>query len=211
MRRLVYEVYIGQRFLAGPLSQNVKSVEVLNILRHDRTEVSVICRVEFKDLSSRSRNLFDDNKAEIHLLEKEKKGVYTFFVKRKLPNPPKGINPRSVYLSVPWRVENGTGTATLLGNAEQIRGMLKGLQKGGISYKVISLTDAKFSSSSLVSLLTSKQRKALTTAFNLGYYDLPRRIGSDELSRKLGISNPTFVAHRRKAERQLLAEILKAG
>ena len=60
-----------------------------------------------------------------------------------------------------------------------------------------------------MSLLTEKQREVLTAAFQSGYFDIPRKMSSDELAVKLGIRNATFVAHRRKAERRLLAEILK--
>jgi predicted DNA binding protein len=99
----------------------------------------------------------------------------------------------------------------LLGSGNQIMGMLRSLQKEGIQYKVISLTEANFTSGTLLGLLTEKQREILTVAFKLGYYDIPRKAGSDELARKLGIRNPTFVAHRRKAERRLIEEILKVS
>lgn len=209
MRQLIYEVNIGQRFLAGPLSQTVKSVEVLNILRFDDKEISVICRVEFKDPNSIENTIFDDKEAETQILQKDAEVLYTFFVRRKLPEPPKGVNPRLVYLSTPWRVENGVGRATILGSEKQIKEMLTALRKAGTVYKIISLTDVIISPSSLLNLLTEKQREVLSTAFQQGYYDIPRRMSSDELALKLGIRNATFVAHRRKAERRLLTEILK--
>jgi predicted DNA binding protein len=208
VRRLVYEVNIGQRFLAGPLSRAVKSIEVLNILRYEKNEISVICRVEFKNPGSEENRLFEDMEAETQELEKDRKGAYTFFVRRKLPNPPSGFNTKLVYLSVPWRIENGIGRITCLGSAKQIKGMLRALQKVGIAYKIISLTDARFSQSSLLNVLTDKQREVLAKAFQQGYYDIPRRMRSDELAMKLGMRNATFVAHRRKAEKRLLTEIL---
>jgi DNA-binding CsgD family transcriptional regulator len=208
VKRLVYELNIGQRFLAGPLSKSVKSVEVLNVLRFDRNDISVICRVEFRNPRSQANRLFGDSDAEVQELEKDRKGVYTFFVRRKLPNPPRGVNPRLVYLSTPWRVENGVGRATCLGSAKQIRTMMRELSKAGIPYKIISLTDARFSGSSLLSVLTDRQREVLAEAFQSGYYDIPRKMRSDELAMKLGMRNATFVAHRRKAERRLLSEIM---
>jgi predicted DNA binding protein len=207
VRRLVYEAYIGRRFLGGPLSENVRVVEVLSVLRHRRREISVICRVEFKDPSTSSA-LFDDDKAEVQVLEREDHAVCTVFVRRALPDPPKGLDPTSVYLSPPWRVEEGMGRVTLLGSAKEIRRILRELEKTGMPYRIISLNDAKFSTSSLLGLLTGKQRAALSAAFELGYYDIPRKTSSDELAMRLGMSNPAFVAHRRKAEKRLLAEIL---
>ena len=56
--------------------------------------------------------------------------------------------------------------------------------------------------------LTDKQRRVIVSVFNLGYYDIPRRIGSRELARRLNIRSPTLVMHRRKAERQILSAII---
>jgi hypothetical protein len=164
--------------------------------------------VEFKNPHGTKNQLFEDREAEVQELERDKNGVRTLFVRRKLPDPPEGVNPRLVYLDTPWRVENGIGRATCLGSSKQIGGMLNALQKAGIEYKVLSLTDAKFSRSSLIGVLTDRQREVIGKAFQLGYYDIPRKTGSDELAKRLGMRNATFVAHRRKAERRLLAEIL---
>ena len=210
MRKLVYEMTIGQRFLAGPLSHSVKSIEVLSILRFDRSEISVICKVVFENPRLATNRIFDDEVAETQELEKDRNGVCTFFVKRKLPDPPKGINPRLVYLSTPWKIEGGIGRTACLGSARQIKAMMRALEKAGIIYKVISLTNARFSRDSLIGILTDRQREILNAAVKDGYYDIPRKIRSDALATKLGMSNATFVAHRRKAEKRLLLEIFNS-
>jgi predicted DNA binding protein len=48
----------------------------------------------------------------------------------------------------------------------------------------------------------------LLTAFALGYYDVPRRISSDDLSRHLDVDKSTIVEHLRKAERKIIASIV---
>lgn len=89
-----------------------------------------------------------------------------------------------------------------------MRRFLGAFGKAGLRYKLVSLTDAKFLPNSPLGCLTEKQRRVITTAFNLGYYDLPMKIGSEELAQKLNIREQTLVIHRRKAERRLLAELL---
>jgi hypothetical protein len=74
---------------------------------------------------------------------------------------------------------------------------------------MLSVTDARFSSSSLLSKLTKMQQKVILSAFELGYYDLLRKVDSRELAKRLNIAEPTLVVHRRKAERTLLSEILQ--
>jgi len=208
VRRLVVEVKLGQRFLAGPLSGTVKSVEVLNILRHEKKEISLICRARFRNPRSSGNRLFDDDVAEVHELERDSKGVPVLFVRRRLPRLPKSLDPMAVYVSVPWRIENGIGRATYLGSAKQIRRALRAIERAGIPYKIISLTDARFSPSSLLGLLTDRQREVVSEAFRHGYYDIPRKTRSDELAASLGMSNASFVNHRRKAERRIVAEAL---
>jgi predicted DNA binding protein len=49
----------------------------------------------------------------------------------------------------------------------------------------------------------------IMSAFNLGYYDVPRRVSSEELAKRLNMREPTLVLHRRKAERRLLASLIR--
>lgn len=70
------------------------------------------------------------------------------------------------------------------------------------------MADAKLLPDSPLYRLTGKQRKVIITAFKMGYYDVPRRVGSEDLAEQLGIREPTLVMHRRKAERKLLSAIL---
>jgi predicted DNA binding protein len=57
--------------------------------------------------------------------------------------------------------------------------------------------------------LTEKQRRVLTTAYRLGYYNLPREIDSERLAKRLNLKRSTLVVHRRKAELRILANLLK--
>jgi predicted DNA binding protein len=75
-------------------------------------------------------------------------------------------------------------------------------------YKILGLSSVDTKAESLLSKLTIKQRQALLTAFALGYYDVPRRISSEELSRHLDADKSTIVEHLRKAERKLIDRII---
>ena len=68
--------------------------------------------------------------------------------------------------------------------------------------------DAKFLPDSPLSQLTGKQRDVIVAAFRKGYYDVPRRVSSEALTRQLEIREPTLVMHRRKAERRLLSALI---
>ncbi len=100
-------------------------------------------------------------------------------------------------------------TFSFLGSAKQVGEFIKKITALGIRHKVVLLTEADFSPDSSLSKLTEKQRDVIISAYRLGYYDIPRRINSEKLAKKLNIGNSTLGEHLRKAERCLLAENIK--
>jgi len=73
----------------------------------------------------------------------------------------------------------------------------------------LTFKQAAYQRQDILSVLTDKQRKILITAHKHGYYDYPRKINSEKLSKKVSISKPTLVQHLRKAEGRILTEILE--
>ena len=106
---------------------------------------------------------------------------------------------------LPFEVRDGRVRVTLVGDNEQVKEFL---ENRVVNYKVLSLTDAKFSPNSPISRLTEKQQEAISIAFRLGYFDTPRKISADELAAKLGLASSTLAVHLRRAERRLLADLL---
>ena len=72
----------------------------------------------------------------------------------------------------------------------------------------ISFKKATFNEQSILSVLTEKQKEILIAAKKNGYYNYPRKINSQELSNKIGLSKPTVVQHLRKAEVRIVSNIL---
>ena len=59
-----------------------------------------------------------------------------------------------------------------------------------------------------LSSLTQKQAKALVAAFEAGYYDFPRRVTMEEVSRIQGAARSTFQEHLHKAEQHVTRAML---
>ncbi|MGA3059399.1 MAG: helix-turn-helix domain-containing protein [Candidatus Bathyarchaeia archaeon] len=193
--------------------QNVKTLEQLQVLRQDREEIAIICRVELEESVSNIEDyikLINDNAFEVKIIEREKTGAYIVFVKVRLPSSPR-VNPigaEEAYF-VSREIREGKVKVTFLGTTSQIKKVLEELQRLGRRYKIVSLTDAKFSLDSPLNVLTEKQRKVLLTAYKMGYYNLPRKISSEQLAKKLNIHKTALVTHRRKAELRILTQMLK--
>ncbi|HXX72103.1 MAG TPA: helix-turn-helix domain-containing protein [Candidatus Acidoferrales bacterium] len=214
MRRLVIEAPAAEftGFLWEPLVDGANSLEVLAVLRKDRADIALVCRVQLRNPKSGYRNLFVGSGLTAQLLDSREDESCVLFVKGRVRVSKKWGRIWTVggYMTG-FAIREGTLKMTFLGTAEQVKAFLKSLSNSKVHYKTLLLTDAKFSPESLLRQLTDKQRRVLTAGFSLGYYDTPRRISSDELAHKLGISNPTLVTHSRKAEKKLIEEVLKSG
>lgn len=68
--------------------------------------------------------------------------------------------------------------------------------------------EASFSGDDPFSRLTPKQKAILIAAKQHGYYEYPRRINSQQLAERLGISKTTAIEHLRKAEARLITTLL---
>jgi hypothetical protein len=182
MRRLIVEISDQDLDKLTPENlQDVKSVEILHFLRFDRQEVALIARVGFNKPDVRIEDVLRDVLIEAQLLERES-GICTYFINIKAePAQAMRVGPDLTagggYYSLPYEARDGKVKITFLGSTKQVRDVIKLLADAGVRNRVVSLTDAQFPPYSLLSRLTERQRSALITAYALGYYDIPKKIG----------------------------------
>ena len=216
MRRLIVEISDKDFSKLDPEDplQKVRSVEVLHFLKFDHQEVAMIVRVEFNEPNVSIEDILRHHLPEVQLLEQEKENereIYTYFIKAKPAQAIRGgpdLEALGGYFSLPFEVKDGKVKITFLGSAKQVKAFLKTIEAAGVRCRVVSLTDAKFPPHSLISHLTEKQQRALITAYILGYYDVPKKIGLVQLAERLGLARSTLDAHLRKAEHRLLYHII---
>jgi predicted DNA binding protein len=96
---------------------------------------------------------------------------------------------------------------SVTGNEENLKKIHDLFKKIGTVNK-ISFVKSLYNEQTILSCLTDKQREILIAAKKNGYYSYPRKINSQELSEKIGLSKPTVVQHLRKAEVRLVSNIL---
>ena len=113
-----------------------------------------------------------------------------------------------VYLCPPIEFKDRKLKLTFVGNLNEVKKLLSRAEKVGQKFRIVSLTDARFSPDSILHVLTEKQRKILSLAYTNGYYDVPRKIDSEELAQMLKIVKSTLVEHLRKAEKRLITDIM---
>jgi len=115
------------------------------------------------------------------------------------------------YISTPLEIKNGKARITFVGNSAAVRALLAMMKRVGVRTRVALNVEGNFAASSPLNHLTRRQREVIISAFKLGYYDVPKRINTKELAKRLNIRGSTVAMHRIKAERRLLAELLDEG
>jgi len=216
MRRVTVEVPLAD--IIGPDSRSelwqIESLEIVQLLRQEKGKLDGIFRIALKNPNMKIEKAFP-NIAEIQLLNEDRKSqVRTYYIKYRWHHSSRRLFSLSGksggYVSTPFEVKDEKVRMNFLGSSKEVTSFLKRIERLWPHYKIVSLVDAKFSPSSPISRLTEKQRRALLTAFDLGYYDLPRRVSSEEIAKKLDLVSSTFISHRRKAERRILTEIINS-
>ena len=96
---------------------------------------------------------------------------------------------------------------SVIGNEENLKKFLEVIKTLG-EITSISFKKATYNEQTILSCLTEKQKEILIAAKKNGYYSYPRKINSQELSEKIGLSKPTVVQHLRKAEIRIVSNIL---
>ena len=217
MRRITMEFDYQKAWMLifGTNSEKVKVLEALRCFKCDTQGHAIICRLRLKDRNMKIQDLLTGKGllTNIELLYKEKDGSLVVFIEGRscVPKPPKDIKqPKMLMARPPDFLDVDRMKVEMIGKESEIKKLLHYTNKwGDNSFKILGLTsiDAK-GGESLLSKLTHRQRQILLAAYALGYYDVPRRISSDDLSRNLRIDKSTIVEHLRKAERRLIGGII---
>ncbi len=217
MRRLILEFAKTEvEKLHGEIPMHdIKTFEIIQLLRHDEEEFAAICRIEPTNPDKHFPNMTSEEGLEnfsgAQILEREKNGAYIIFIKHK-PTP---VGAAGLFFQniggyvVSMEIYEDRIKLIYLATAKQIKDILSVIRENGVKSKILSLTDAKFALNSPLNGLTDKQRKVLITAFDLGYYSLPRKVSTEQLAKRLGLHKSALQVHRRKAEMRLIAEVLK--
>jgi predicted DNA binding protein len=82
-----------------------------------------------------------------------------------------------------------------------LTGLIKDLESMGCEVKTKRITQLKDSRE-----LTKHQRRALRLAYELGYYDIPKRVNLEKLAERMEISKAALDTILRRAQRKLIEE-----
>lgn len=142
---------------------------------------------------------------------REDKNKYTCLVKieykSNLMKILKLFHVENIIYDLPFIISKEKIVFAFIGENENLKKLFKIIKPLGF-IKNIHFQKIEFSEYDTLSCLTERQREIIITAKKNGYYEMPRKITTEELSRKLGISKATLIEHLRKAENRIISYIL---
>lgn len=98
-------------------------------------------------------------------------------------------------------------TMSLVGSHDAIREMLTEYEDSGMTLELERVGDFSGSPDPLESL-TERQREILDTAYEMGYYQVPRGVSTKDVAEIVDLDPSTVAEHLQRAERNLLDSVL---
>ncbi|MFB6183565.1 MAG: helix-turn-helix domain-containing protein [Haloarculaceae archaeon] len=96
---------------------------------------------------------------------------------------------------------------SLVGAQDDIAKNVAAYEDAGVGVALHRLGDYEGPSDPL-DALTECQRDVVETAYDLGYYDVPRTVSTDDVATELDLDRSTVTEHLQRAERNLLGAVL---
>lgn len=98
---------------------------------------------------------------------------------------------------------------SLVGPHEAIREMLRDFRQAGVDPDLHKLSDYDGGQRTL-DALTDRQLEILQTAYDMGFYEVPREASTEDVAEEVGLDSATVSEHLQRAERNLLSQQLMA-
>lgn len=215
MRRATLEVNYKEAWMKifGKYSNKIDLLEALKCFKCDTQGLALICRIRLKDNKMPIKELQGKGLlTKVEVLYKEKDGSLVVFLEGKscVPLPSKNVKPFHIMMSKPPEfLDVDKMKVEVIGKEKEMQKFLNYTATlNSRPFKLTGLSALETRQESHLANLTSRQRQSLITAYSLGYYDVPRKVSSEEVSRHLNMDKSTFVEHLRKAERKIVAQVI---
>lgn len=72
----------------------------------------------------------------------------------------------------------------------------------------ISKSSGRTKEKAILDVLTDRQQEVMQTAFDMGYYEVPREVSTEEITGTLELDPSTVAEHLQRAERNVLSQLL---
>jgi hypothetical protein len=103
---------------------------------------------------------------------------------------------------------DGTVTLSLFGPTEELQTAIDAVPES-ISVDIEEVSGLSATAAAVETRLSDRQREALTTALDIGYYDIPRKASHEDVAAAIDCAPSTAAEHLRKAESKVLRAVFE--
>ena len=198
----------------GPLLDNVRSIEMLEMLHLDVAagRKMGVFRISLRESSCPDSILHPFGDLKITILES--KGLEHLVLIDAQGDASSMVDtssfPEGLIFTRPTFIGESGMVLSLIAPDEKLRKVLDYMSYLGPPQRV-SMAPAQYQSSDILALLTPMQRKAMDAAVEGGYYEIPRRLDGKGLAEALGVSKATALHHLRQGESRLIRNIFNGS
>lgn len=214
MRKLTleFEPYETTRESLKPMFKQIHSFEILEMLKIDYEEGICVDLIEvhLKEGVSIHDIEFIGN-MEILSILKSVGDKHICLIKYREPEESRDMfrdTDLDLIMTTPSIVSEERITTSFIGENENLARFVEMVKTHVGSIVNMSFKRAVYQKHDILSILTEKQRNIIIAAQKHGYYDYPKKISSDELSKKVDLSKATTLQHLRKAEGRIMENIV---
>jgi predicted DNA binding protein len=213
MRKMVLEVepYDTTVEAFRPILDCLSSYQVLETLKIDKEKGTCVDLIECQLRDGLS---IDETKwfghMELLSVVKSRGDVHTCLVKYYEPEGSQTVSGDfdvNLIYTTPSLISEQRFVMSVIGDRENLSRFVEIIKENVGQVINMSLKRAAYEKHDILNVLTDRQREVLTAANQYGYYDYPKRINGEELSKKVDISKPVLLQHLRKAEGRIMADI----
>ena len=104
-------------------------------------------------------------------------------------------------------VSNRGMLLSMVGSQDAIRAMLRNFEEAGVAPDLHRLGEYEGGQETL-DALTDRQLEILQTAYDMGFYEVPREASTEDIADELDLDGGTVSEHLQRAERNLLSQQL---
>lgn len=226
LRELEFEIPLSVTESDFPI-ELLRHAQILHVLKFDSVGYRFVCRMpaqewdRFGKKSGRSRAPIG-KRINVRILGTEESGSVLLQGSGRWLERGRKLEPgqvrefdffRSMERAAAFAMENPVITEHTIAfrvaaDGEVIKKMLTGLKRLKIPHKVKKLSKFKSENRTVLDELTLQQSRVLKLAYTLGYYDIPRRTGTEDLARILGTNKATVGEHLRRAEKHVFDKLI---
>ncbi len=213
MRKMVLELELIEPF-KGMFEQATSTVEGYNLIELVRLDFEKGVKVGVMEVTMKEGFTIEDlalpPPAHVVSVIQGSERTYTCLVQVQAPKEMmsqfQGFD-IDVIWDTPMGFIDGKMVLGVVGENEELRKLVRLVEAIGV-VKEMHVGPAAFHRDDMLATLTKRQREIVIEAKRRGYYDYPRRINSEQLAERVGVSKATVVEHLRKAEGRLMAALL---